>query len=114
MRLKESISTPSPESSYDNGLDQELRVFIRDLSAIINGGLLPDDNFSIYRGSVADTGTADTEFTVTHSLKRTPIGFHVINIDQAGIVYNSGTAWTATQIYLKCNINNASISVIVF
>ena len=114
MRLKESISTPPPESPYDGGLDQELRVFIRDLSVIINGGLLYDDNFSIYRGTVADTGTADTEFTITHSLKRTAIAFHAINIDQAGIVYASGSQWTNDKIYLMCNVNNANISVIVF
>jgi len=43
----------------------------------------------------------DTEDTIAHTMGSVPIGFIVVNIDKGGIVYDSGTAWTSTNIYLK-------------
>lgn len=60
---------------------------------------------------VADTGAADTEFSVTHGLGSIPIGFLVTNIDKGGVIYDSGTAWTTTTIYLKCSAANAAVTV---
>lgn len=64
--------------------------------------------------SVADTGTADTEFTVSHYLGRIPEGYLLTCTDKAASVYESGTAWTATTIYLKCSAANAKIDLLVF
>jgi hypothetical protein len=61
--------------------------------------------------TVGDTGAADTEFAVDHPLGRVPAGFLVANIDAAGVVYDSGTAWTATVIYLKCSAANAGVTL---
>lgn len=63
---------------------------------------------------VADTGSADTEFTVAHGLGRTPVGFIVVRIDRAGIVYDSGSAWDGTNIKLKCSAANAAVTLIIF
>lgn len=63
---------------------------------------------------IADTGTADTEFIVAHGLARAPVGYLVCRIDKAGIVYASGTTWTTTNIYLKCNAANAALTLIVW
>jgi hypothetical protein len=63
--------------------------------------------------SVADTGDANTEFSVTHHLDRVPVGFFVTNTDKAVSVYDSGTAWTSTTIYLKANVANAAITISV-
>lgn len=64
--------------------------------------------------SVSDTGTADTEFSVSHNLGRVPSGFVVTKTNKAGIVYDSGTAWTATAIYLKCSAANTAVTLQVF
>lgn len=66
------------------------------------------------RLTVADTGNADTEFTVTHYLGRIPAGFIVTDADKACSVYDSGTAWTNNAIYLKCDAANTAISILVF
>lgn len=63
---------------------------------------------------VSDTGNADTEFTVTHHLGRTPTGFIVTNTDKAAQVYDSGTAWTSTSVYLKSATANCAVTVTVF
>ena len=62
--------------------------------------------------TVADTGTADTEFTVAHGLGATPTGYIVVSIDKAGIVYKGSTAWDATNMYLKCSAANAALKLI--
>lgn len=64
--------------------------------------------------NVADTGSADTEFSTTHHIGRVPAGFILTKSDKAACVYDSGTAWTTTTIYLKCNSANAAITISVF
>ena len=46
---------------------------------------------------------ADTEDTVAHTLGAAPVGFIIINRDKGGVVYDSGTAWTSSNLYLKCS-----------
>ena len=51
---------------------------------------------------------ADTEFTVPHGLKRTPV-FVFSLIDKAGSVYASQYAsWNSSNIYLKCSASSAA------
>ena len=64
--------------------------------------------------TVADSGNANTEFSVTHYLRRTPAGFIVTKSDKACSVYDSGTTWTTTTIYLKCDAANAALTITVF
>lgn len=64
--------------------------------------------------TVADTGNADTEFSITHHLGRTPNGFIITKSDKACSVYDSGTTWTTSLIYLKCDTANTALSLSVF
>lgn len=64
--------------------------------------------------SVADTGNADTEFSITHHLQRIPEGFIVTKIDKVGIIYKSTTAWKDTTVYLKCSAANAAVELYLF
>jgi hypothetical protein len=68
-----------------------------------------DGNFDV----ISDTGLADTQFTVTHNLNRQPIGYFVIRQSKAGSFYDSGTAWTTTQIFLKCSGANVAATIFV-
>ena len=63
--------------------------------------------------SVTDTGSADTEFTVTHSLGRIPT-YYWYTIDKAGIVYDSRRVdWTISLMYLKCSVANAALKLAI-
>ena len=64
--------------------------------------------------TVADSGSADAEFSITHHLDRTPIGFIATKSDAACSVYDSGTTWTTTTIYLKCDAANVALTITVF
>jgi hypothetical protein len=59
-------------------------------------------------------GTPDTQDTVAHQLGRTPTGFLVINRDKAGVVYKGASAWTSSNIYLKCNVASVAVTMLVF
>lgn len=64
--------------------------------------------------TVADSGNANTEFSITHHLGRTPNGFIITKSDKAANIYDSGTTWTTTTIYLKCDAANTALSLSVF
>lgn len=72
------------------------------------------DNIDGAWGKIADTGPADTEFVINHNLLSVPVGFHVVRQNKAGSFYDSGTAWTKTQIFLKCNVANVAATFFVF
>lgn len=63
---------------------------------------------------IADTGSADTEFNVTHGLNRVPVGFIVMKSSKGGVTYNGSTTWTSTTIYLKNSSANNAITIWVF
>lgn len=56
---------------------------------------------------VNSTIAANTEFAVTHNLNRIPTGFLIVRTGMVSLVlYDSGTAWTTTQIFLKSTLAN--------
>jgi hypothetical protein len=55
---------------------------------------------------------ANTEFAVTHSLKRVPLTFFG-HTDNGGVLYKSTTAWNKTQIFLKCTTATANYQVFI-
>lgn len=85
------------------------------VAAAINGGLQINDNLSVSLASTTCPAVANTEFSLFHSLNRTPIGFLVTYKDRAADVYASNSeSWTKTRITLKCNTASAVVKVLVF
>lgn len=114
MQIKKKVDLTQPENEFERALAIELQKYSQDLSDLLNGGLKFSDNFNAEITTVSDSGTADTEFTVSHTLKRVPSGFIVINISKGGVVYDSGTDWTTTDIYLKCTTANTEVKLLIF
>lgn len=114
MQIRKRVQIGKPESEFDKTLEPELMSYTLELAQIINKGLKFSDNFNAEILSIADSGLADSENTVGHTLKRIPTGFIVTSIDKAGVVYLGATAWDATNIYLKCNVASCAITVLVF
>lgn len=63
---------------------------------------------------VDDTGSADTEFTFSHTLGYTPTSYIVLSTNKAGVVYKSSTAWNSTDVYFKDSVANANITLFIF
>lgn len=80
----------------------------------LNKRLTLTENMRAIAATVSDTGPADTEFTVTHLLGKTP-SFYFYNSDRAGSVYDSRRAeWTETVMYLKCSTGNTALTIMIF
>ena len=112
-----------------NNVKERFR-FHQDVQKIINGGIsfgIPPaskvnnagQNIDGQWVTVADTGLANTQFSVPVSLydqnhqPRIAVGFDVKRINVAGVIFDSGTAWTTKAIFLKCNVAHASVTLFV-
>ena len=113
MQIRTRIKTTKPESEFEKSLDQELLSYTLQLAGLLNGGLKLSDNFNGELVTVADTGGANTENTLAHTLKRVPTGFLVLSNNLGGVVYTGATAWTTTQIFIKCTVANCTLLLFV-
>lgn len=114
MQIRKIFKTSKPETEFDKTLESELISYSFELSKILNKGLEFSDNFNGKFITISDTGAADSENTLTHSLGRVPSGYFVTKINKASVGYLGSTAWTATNIYLKFNVANCAVTVFVF
>ena len=120
MEVGKSTSFRKPIDEQLNELNRLLDKIILVLTGRVSfaDGAISDgedgENIDGQFQIISDTGSADTEFTVAHSLGRVPVGFVTILNDKGGTVYDSGTTWTASNIYLKCNTANCNISIFIF
>lgn len=96
----------------------ELRVYINEELAKLLDRMFTklslDDNFDGQTISVPDTGIANTEFIVSHNLKRTPSRFLLIDTNVGGSLYKSGTAWDSANVYFKYSGANANVRVFIW
>ena len=113
MQIKRGLNLLLPINPWGQVLTMELSSYFSELANLLNKGLQVSDNFNAQIVTVTDTGLVNTEFVVAHTLKQVPIGFIVINIDKAGVVYNSGTIWTTANIYLKCSVASCLTKLII-
>lgn len=111
--IPKRIKTAKPSSEFEKTMEQEMLHYTLKLDEVVNGGLKFSDNINCEVKTVADTGAANTEFTVAHTLKVVPSGFLLVNSDKAAKVYASGTSWTTTNVYLKADAANCEIKVIL-
>lgn len=71
----------------------------------------PDNMFGVW-ASYTTNASANTEDAITHNLGVVPVGYLVFSQDKAASLYKSTSAWTTTQIFLKCS--TASVAVKIF
>lgn len=116
---KKSLFNPFSDlksaEKFARDIDRDLQDITNAFNSRIRFGTVADgargENMAGEWQVIADTGSADTEFSVSHTVGSVPQGFLVTNIDAGGVVYDSGTAWTDTTIYLKCSAANAAVTL---
>jgi len=114
VRTRIKTEIPEENNSFEKGLEKELLSYSQEIAQVINKGIKFTDNFDAQIKTISDSGVADSENTVAHTLKRVPTGYLILKINKSGIVYDSGSTWTDTNIYLKCNSANAAITILIF
>jgi len=97
---------------YLNDLNQAISNSVSELQEEFNGKI-EIVNLLAKELSISDTGSANTEFTVSHKIGIVP-SYYIWNIDKAGIVYDSRrSSWTTEEIYLKCSVANAALKILI-
>lgn len=99
---------------FDDEVIRALTGMMSNLRAIFDKRVGVSDNLDVAEVSYTSNGSADTEDTVAHTLGRIPTGFIVTSLDKAGIVYASGTAFTASNLYLKVSATTVAVKLLVY
>ena len=108
------ISNKQEIREYDKDLLKVLDDSYTNLDSILTKGIRFQDNVDCTLVEYNSNGSVDTEDTVAHGLGKVPTGFLVYNLDKGSVVYDSGTAWTSTNIYLKNTVATVAVKIIVF
>ena len=93
------------------GKDPELEKDLKQVFEVLQKKVSFKDNISGAEVSFVSSGTADTENTISHNLKKIPTGFIKISQDKPCSVYKGSTLWTKDKIYLKVNVASANITI---
>ena len=96
------------------GILKALRDQQRNLEAILDRGIIFDENFDSVSVTFTSSATPDNENTIPHGLGKIPIGWLVYSKDKAGDVYDGTTAWTTTNLFLKVDIASVTVKIIIF
>lgn len=103
---------------YVRDLDKDIKNIILMSKSRIRFGAKSDggkgENISGEFQIFTSDASADTEFSVTHSLGVVPQGYIIIGQDKAGSLYqldDTGTAWTSTTIYFKSSGTSVTYEV---
>lgn len=112
--IGQSFILPKPENQKEQDLYQALQDIFTQVIKILDRGVTFSENVDCRIVSYTSNGSANTEDTVAHTLGKVPIGYIVVGLDKASIVYNGTTSWTATNIYLKNSLSTVAVNIIVF
>lgn len=127
--VEDSVSDLSNKFTVlaNNGIvrDQTLLNFFKtlqkiyeQLARVINGRIsfgdgLQRDNIAGEWASTTTPVSPDTEFSLTHNLGYVPQGWLTLNQNKAASLYSSGTPWTTTKIFLKCDVSTVAVKVFI-
>lgn len=116
--------TPSNQiPGLEHGFWDKQRQFNKTqaLNAGIDFGLSTQTNLRTYTGNMGGqwrnvvTPGANVEFAIPHDLGRVP-SFYLYNLEKNGVVYqlpDTGTAWTTTNIYVKCSVATSKLRIFI-
>jgi len=112
------IIVPREENAVNQkeiDLLRTLNKMVDNLRSIVDRGIQFEDNIDCRLITFTSNAAPDTEDTVAHTLGKTPQGYIIYAKDKAGDLYTStgGTAWDATNMYLKCTVASVTFKIIV-
>ena len=105
MKVPRQLNLTPSVDNLTNWTTKIARALSRNITSGATMSNQDDDiNTDTWKAQGTTPGAANTEFAVKHGLGRVPNGFRVWSVNAAAIIYQSTTPWTATTIYLKCNV----------
>lgn len=109
-----SFIFPNPRDRQETDFYSTTQDFVRQVIKILNRGIRFTDNVDCRSISLTTSGTPDASNTIAHTLGKIPIGYIVVYQNKAASLYDGGTTWTDTNIYLKSNVATVNFRIIVF
>jgi len=117
MRIRDTF----PWEKHPKDLEtmyQWFRSFTAELATVINGALgfgdgVDADNVGGEWATIADTGIISADVVIPHSLGAVPAGFILMIPPASGFITRSPTAWTSSNIYLRCSAPNQSLKIFI-
>lgn len=118
MKIAKTVTLPNQDIENQLALiDQNLKKIMLCLQGRVSFGAGTDGvNCENIKGQwqvVADTGSANTNFSVTHTMGQVPVGYIVTKINNAGVIYLGTDAWTTTTVSLKSSAANSAVSLVL-
>jgi hypothetical protein len=110
-----AIFTENQESlrPFDRDMVTVLGNSSQNLKALLDQGLSFLDNIDCRFVTFTSDVVAGAEFTVAHTLGKTPTGYFPVIKDKPADLYNT-TSPDKTNLYLKCSVASATIKLLVF
>ena len=124
-KITSNIGVPQPPDIFNNF--EEVQDYLQDMSIAIHDQL--NDLYEEFNGkieiinlfavevTVANTGTADTDFAVAHNLGTEAI-FYIPKINGTTLAasttfYKGATTWTTNIAYLRSKVANLNVTFLV-
>lgn len=101
---------------YVRDQDHDLKLLFSALKARLRFGAGTDgakgENIAGEFQTFTTSATPDAENTIAHLVGAVPVGYIITSQNKAGSLYLGGSAWTSSNVYLKCNV--ASVTFTIF
>lgn len=112
MKLRKPITHHLEDLNLRRTFESLYQFTLRNISYghSVNGD---DQNIDGKMIEIADTGVAGTVNTVKHNLNRVPLFVDVKYKSISGDWFDSGTAWTKTQITIKFTVDHMHVRLFV-
>lgn len=98
---------------FDRDLITALGNWSLSLKGVLDRGIALADNVDATVVAFTTPAAPDAEVAVPHTLGKIPAYFIVASIDKGGVVYKSATAFTKTNVYVKCTAASAAVKLIL-
>lgn len=114
LQLFQAIGKPEdPITGFLRDLVLKLRRAV-DSAGLGYGDGTTNDNMMGVWANYTTNAVANTEDAITHNLGGVPIGYVVFSQDKAASLYKGATAWSSTQIFLKCSVATVAVRIFIF
>lgn len=102
---------PAPQDPALIDLENNLDKYFVKLRILLNQGLDFADNFNCFVTTITTDPTPGNTTVITHSLKRVPVGFLVLEQDKSGNIFKSSK--TAATYTLKADVGSITATIVI-
>lgn len=112
MKVRRFITDSIQHLQHKLWLEDVQKLFARNISfgTSVNSD---DQNIQGAMVEIADSGAANSSITVTHNLGYIPKFYDIKYASKATQVFDFGTAWTTTKIFLASSTANTKLRIFV-